>query len=426
LAAYLKIDDADATYVRPSDLSPYLKSADAESTFARTSDLSAYVRASTLAQVAFTGQLDGYLKTTDAASFYLSKAEASTGYLSKAEAVAYLTKTDAVASYLSKTEAASTYAPRGSDVRNVLDNGGFEGWTGLFQTQGFNGTTATTYLPQLPIGWTGVVAGNTNTPQGVDPSAAVGAYLTTGRVLSRQTDSPKEGSSYVRLTFPAVTRDAGIELKVPQLALEPNRTYTLAFWARVQAGTNTQNDLVVTAAGTQFVAGGSSTPLPTSWTLMGPYTFTTSSTVSGASLVIKPRGLGGTVDVDGVGIWRGTTIGDSADVRPACPGDMVGAGDFCIEPAVTQRGATWFNVNTSCRALGRRLCKVDELMFATAGSGIINSGAAASLWAFVGDGSGDSGYCRLNLSTANWFGRVYCDGGFPSLSDTGRICCQSR
>jgi hypothetical protein len=407
LASYLKVDDADTTYARLTDLAPYLKSADADGAFARKSDLSLYAKLSDLSTLASAEQLAPFAKTSDVVATFLSKS-------------------DATASYLSKTDAASAYAPKGADLRNLLHNGSFESWSGLFQNFGFNGTTASTYAAQLPIGWTGIVAGNTSTPQGVDPSAAVSSYLTTGRVLSRQTDTPKEGSSYVRLTFPAVTREAGIVLKVGQLALEPNRTYTLAFWTRVQAGTNTQNDLVITVVGTPFTVGGAASPLPTSWTQMGPYTFTTGANVSGASLVIQPRGLGGTVDIDGVGLWRGTAIGELADPRLVCPGDMVPVGDFCIEPAVTQRGAiSWGNANLDCRFAGRRLCKTDELLFA-AHAGVISANGPTSLWGYVSDGSGDNGYCRVNISSVSWFLRVYCDGSWSNLGDAGRICCASR
>jgi hypothetical protein len=271
------------------------------------------------------------------------------------------------------------------------------------------------------------VAGNTSTPQGVDPSAAVSSYLTTGRVLSRQTSDPKEGSAFARLTFPAVTRDAGIELKMPQLSLEPNRTYTLSFWVRVQSGTNPQNDLVVTAAGTPFVVGGSGSPLQTTWTQAGPFTFTTGASVSGASLVIRPRGLGGTVDVDGVGLWRGTAVGERADTRLVCPGDMVPAGDFCIEPSVTQKGTWgWELTNEMCRLIGRRLCRTDELLFASR-QGVVNAGGGTELWGFVGDGAGDTNYCRINISTVNGgFGRIYCDGTWNPIAAAGRICCTSR
>jgi hypothetical protein len=386
------------------------------------------------------------LATKQEVNACLLKAEAATTYLTKAEANAFLdntvladfarlsdlaayAKTDDLSAYAKTADVSANYYSRESgvpDVRNILENGGFEAWMGLFQTLGFNGTTAQTYLTHLPIGWTGVVAGNTSTPQGVDPSAAVSSYLTTGRVVSRQTGDPKEGSAYVRLTFPAVTRDAGVELKVPQLSLEPNRTYTLAFWLRVQVGTNPQNDVVATAAGTQFVVGGASAPLPTSWTRMGPFPFTTGASVSGASLVIRPRGLGGTVDIDGVGLWRGTTAGDHADAQRVCPGDMVGAGDFCIEPAITQLNVVnWQTANETCRVVGRRLCRTDELTFAGR-RGVISAGGGNNLWGWVGDGSGDSGYCRVNLGSPNWFGRVYCDGGWPTIADAGRICCASR
>jgi len=70
--------------------------------------------------------------------------------------------------------------------------------------------------------------------------------LTTGRTVSRQTDTPAEGAAYARLAFPTGNRDAGVELFAPALAVEPKRTDTLAFQVRVAAGTNAANDLVVT------------------------------------------------------------------------------------------------------------------------------------------------------------------------------------
>ena len=407
-SAFLTAGGASMLLATKEEVNACLLKTEAASTYLTKAEAGSFLTSSVLNDYAKLADLSTYAKTADLAA------------LARASDLApYARTSDVEANYVSK----SSGTP---DVRNVLDNGGFEAWSGLFQTQGFNGTTAATYLQHLPIGWTGIVAGNTSTPQGVDPSAAVSAYATTGRVVSRQTGDAKEGSSYVRLNFPAVSRDAGVELKVPQLSLEPNRTYTLAFWLRVQAGTNTLNDVVVTVAGTQFVAGSAATPLPSSWTQMGPFNFTTGASVSGAALVIRPRGLGGTVDIDGVGIWRGTSVGDRADTRLVCPGDMVPAGDFCIETAVTQKGVwNWELTNEMCRLSGRRHCKTDELLFASR-QGVINAGGGTELWGFVGDGSGDSGYCRVNISTANWFGRIYCDGGWNNIAAAGRICCTSR
>ncbi len=390
--------DATSLLATKAEVGACLLKAEAASTYLTKAEASAFLDSSALADFARLSDLAAYAKTTDLTP--------------------YAKSSDVEANYFSRTSGVP-------DVRNILDNGGFESWGGLFQTLGFNGSTATNYITHLPIGWTGIVAGNATTPQGVDPSAAVTSYLSTGRVVSRQTTDASEGAAFVRLTFPAVTRDAGVELKVPQLALEPNRTYTLALWLRVQAGTNPQNDLVVTVAGAQFVVGSAAAPLPSVWTRMGPFTFTTGASVSGASLVIKPRGLGGTVDVDGVGIWRGTTIGELSDPRLVCPGDMVPAGDFCIEPALSQFTLNWQVTNETCRVFGRRLCRTDELVFAGR-RGVINAGGATNVWGWVADGSGDSGYCRVNLGAPNWFGRIYCDGNWPNLGEAGRICCASR
>ncbi|MFM2152575.1 MAG: hypothetical protein RL199_1010, partial [Pseudomonadota bacterium] len=309
---YLTRADAAATYATRSDLATYLEVDDADNAYAKKSDL---------ASVVFTGQLDGFLKSHDAETTYLSKNEAGS-------------------SYLSKTDAAATYAPWDRDVRNLLENGGLEAWGGVYQNLGFNASTQTTatatqdrYVPLLPIGFSGVFNGSTATPEGINPSMISSTWLTDGwnnggRVVSMRTDDPKEGSAYGRLT---VIAGGGVDLKVPQLSLEPNRSYVVAMYARSNVSTNTLTIAVGTNTFTINTMTGS-------WQGFGPFAFTTGATVGSMPLSIRVSGSGSSwVDVDGIGLWRGSTVGELADPRLACPNDMVNGGHFCIEPTPTSK-----------------------------------------------------------------------------------------
>jgi hypothetical protein len=438
-STYLTTSSAQTLFATKEEQNACLLKSDAAATYLTKADAGAFLTASVLNDYALKTDLSAYAKSADLAAY--AKSADLAPYAKSADLAPYAKSAD-LAPYAKTTDVATTYLAKAdyvADPRNVLENGGLEAWWGVSQNVGFNATSATTYIPQLPIGWSGLVNGSTSTPEGVDPASAMSSWLTTGRVVSRQTVDPKEGAAYARLSFPSQSRDAGVELKLSNLAVEPNRTYSLAFWARVQAGTNPLNDLYVTAADKTWTL----TPLPTTWTRLGPFTFTTGSDVSAVNLVLKPRGLGGTVDIDGVGLWRGAGIGDTADPRLGCRGGMVNAGDFCIEPVsagLAFRNINWHDANSGCRSRGRRLCAVDELAIAMRSGVIASSDANANgnfaAWAnYTAHGGG--GYQGWVSSPGAHVNMSYNNGTTPgelsygayqygTWAHIGRLCCTSR
>jgi hypothetical protein len=169
---------------------------------------------------------------------------------------------------------------------------------------------------------------------------------------------------------------------------------------------------------------------------MGPYTFTTGSDVSAVNLALKPRGLGGTVDLDGVGLWRGTGIGDTADPRRSCQGGMLNAGDYCIDPVsagLSTRGVSWHESARACRVRGRRLCSADELSMAmymgvVAANDQNVTGSFQSFTDAIGyNGSVNQAGLIVSLNVNAGWGEVgYGTYQYGTWSYIGRLCCTSR
>jgi hypothetical protein len=156
-------------------------------------------------------------------------------------------------------------------------------------------------------------------------------------------------------------------------------------------------------------------------------------------LSIRVSGSGSSwVDVDGIGLWRGSTVGELADPRLACPNDMVNGGHFCIEPTPTSKSAagfagttyqTWRDANIACRARGRRLCSGGELGFAyrwgiTAGNNV----SGAPLYDFWSHSEQAGCYINTSINHGSYpIGYQLCnaDQNF-NYTYIGRLCCQSR
>jgi hypothetical protein len=199
LVHFLKVDDADATYARLPDLAPYLRTADAEATYMKAFDLSAYVKASNLAQVAFTGQPDGYLKTTDAAANYLTKNDASATYVTQTAASAYLSSADAATGYLSKADASAEYLTKaGASAYAPLLSPAFTG-TPTAPTQATSNSStavATTAYVKAQGYLTGAEAATTY----LTPAAASAMYLTTASASSTYQTQAAASSTFLSKT----------------------------------------------------------------------------------------------------------------------------------------------------------------------------------------------------------------------------------